>query len=164
MTIPNPDRYLDQAEHLIEWAGGSQAEYRRAISTAYYAVFHTVMKAAADHYIGTANHKSAEYAQAYRQIDHGVLRNVCADYKKPKNQAAVEPTDIDMRAFAKAVVELQQRRHSADYEPILNLSVRDTRAVVASARDAIDRFRGLPRDQRLKFLFRLMVGKTKDRK
>lgn len=161
MSIPNPEKYLIQAEHLIGWAGGGQAEYRRAISTAYYAVFHTVLRSVADHYIGRGSPERLEYKLAYRHIDHSTLSQVCTEFKK-----RLVPDDLlhqDLRAFASAVVELQSRRHRADYDPDLDLRASDTRAAVRSARDAIDRFRRLQQDQRLKFLFHLMV-KVKERR
>lgn len=159
MTIPNPDHYLDQAEHLIAWSGGRQADLRRAISTAYYGVFHAVMRAAADTYVGRANQKSPEYALAYRHIDHAGLKSVCEACKRQPSADASESGQLspDLRAFAGAVVELQARRHAADYDPDLYLYVLDVRTVLATARDAVNRFRNLPSDQRLKLLFMLMV-------
>ncbi|MCD0422123.1 hypothetical protein LOC51_33345 [Rubrivivax sp. JA1024] len=164
MTIPNPDHYLNQAEHLIAWSNGRQADLRRAVSTAYYAVFHAVMRAAADTYIGSGNRNTAEYAVAYRHIDHAGLKSACEICKNPSVAGDAQPGQFgpDVRAFAAAVVELQGRRHRADYDPTLHLYVLDVRAVVATARDAVNRFRVLPSDQKLKFLFMLMV-KAKSR-
>jgi hypothetical protein len=166
MAIPNPDHYLDQAEYLIDWSGGRQVDLRRAISSAYYGVFHAVMKAAADTYIGRSNRQSAEYSAAYRHIDHALLKSVCETCKKKPladdGQSESDRFNQDLRAFAGAVVELQARRHAADYDPSLYLYVLDARAVVATARDALKRFGGLPSDQKLKFLFQLMV-KAKSR-
>lgn len=165
MPLPNPDHYLDQAEKLIRWSGGRQAELRRAISTAYYAVFHTVMRAAADAYLGRSNQKTEDYARAYRHIDHDNLKNVCAQYKKQAadHDESATLANSDLRAFAQAVVELHARRNAADYDPSLDLRVSDARAVVAAARDAIERFGNLPMDRKLTFLFQLMV-KTKERR
>jgi hypothetical protein len=159
VTIPNPDHYLNQAEHLIAWSGGRQADLRRAISTAYYGVFHVVMRAAADTYIGRGNQKSAEYALAYRHVDHAGLKIACETCKRQSFADDGQPGQFnsDLRAFAGAVVELQARRHAADYDPSLYLYVLDARTVVATARDAVNRFRNLPSDQKLKFLFLLMV-------
>jgi hypothetical protein len=158
-VIPNSDQYLNQAEHLIDLSPGRQADLRRAISTAYYAVFHAVMKAAADAYIGRANEKSTEYVLAYRHIEHAGLKNACETIKRQSFADDGQPGQFnpDLRAFAGAVVELQARRHAADYDPSLYLYVLDARTVVATARDAVNRFRNLPSDQRLKFLFLLMV-------
>uniref|UniRef100_Q07UH7 HEPN domain-containing protein n=1 Tax=Rhodopseudomonas palustris (strain BisA53) TaxID=316055 RepID=Q07UH7_RHOP5 len=159
MTIPNPDHYLSQAEHLITLAPGRQADLRRAISTAYYAVFHAVMRAAADTYIGHGNRKTADYAMAYRHVEHAGLKSACETVKKQPFADQGQPGQFnpDLRAFAGAVVELQARRHAADYDPMLYLYVLDARTAVATARDAVNRFRNLPSDQRLKFLFLLMV-------
>ena len=161
MTIPNPDHYLNQADNLIAGSGGRQVDLRRAISAAYYGVFHAVMRAAADTYIGRSSRKSAEYAQAYRYVDHAGLKNVCETCKKQAlpvgAPSASAKFSSDVGAFARAVVELQARRHAADYDPNFYVYVLDARMVVATARDALNLFRGLPSDQRLKFLFMLMV-------
>ncbi|MBB5049329.1 hypothetical protein HNR60_004105 [Rhodopseudomonas rhenobacensis] len=150
MTLPNPDHYLDQAEHLITLSNARQADLRRAVSTAYYAVFHAVMRAAADTYIGSTNRNTAEYALAYRQIDHAGLKSVCEYCMNPSFAVGAQPFKFgpDLRAFAAAVLELRGLRHRADYDPALYLYVLDVRTVIATARDALNRFRSLAYDQR----------------
>jgi hypothetical protein len=135
VTIPNPDHYLDQAEHLIIWSSGRQADLRRAVSTAYYAVFHAVMRAAADTYVGSANKNTSEYELAYRHIDHAGLKSACETCKNQQATIGSQPVQFgpDLRAFAATLIELQGRRHRADYDPGLYLYVLDARTVVATA-------------------------------
>lgn len=76
MPAPNPEHLLDQADHLIAppaIGAPRHTDLRRAISNAYYAVFHTVLAQAADTFVGKTNRKSELYALLYRSIDHGAL-------------------------------------------------------------------------------------------
>lgn len=122
------------------------------------------MKAAADTFIGSINKGTAEYALAYRHIEHASLKSVCQSCKHPSLTLGAQTIQFgpDLRAFAAAVVNLQDRRHQADYDPALYLYVSDVRSAVATARDAVRSFRTLPSDQRLKFLF-LLMAKPKGR-
>ena len=80
MAVLNPDHLLEQADGLIVPPGGGaprQADLRRAISNAYYAVFHAVVTQAADELVGKTNRTTPRYALVYRSIDHSSLRKVC---------------------------------------------------------------------------------------
>jgi uncharacterized protein (UPF0332 family) len=48
---------LEQAQHLVDWDGANpkQASLRRAVSTAYYALFHLLIDEAVNHW-GIARH------------------------------------------------------------------------------------------------------------
>lgn len=49
-----------------------QADLRRAVSTAYYAVFHALAHECADRFIGTGDQRSeAAWTQVYRALEHG---------------------------------------------------------------------------------------------
>jgi hypothetical protein len=90
MPVLNPDHLLDQADRLTTPpVGGAprQADLRRAISTAYYALFHAVLTEAADDLMGSTQRQSARYALVYRSIDHRAIRDRCNDLKKPQPPA-----------------------------------------------------------------------------
>lgn len=105
---------------------------RRAVSAAYYAVFHALLTAAADELIGKTKRASPEYRLAYRSLDHRRLRDLCADLTKekpPAKIAAYAPPDgfgTDLQALAIAVVELQEKRHLADADSRGSTRVRPT--------------------------------------
>jgi uncharacterized protein (UPF0332 family) len=83
VTIPKPEHFFEQAEKLISTpvGGGAlrQVDIRRAISAAYYGLFHATMAAAADLVVGANKRSGNHYALAYRKTDHGVLKGLCAD-------------------------------------------------------------------------------------
>lgn len=88
-------------------ASAKQADIRRAISTAYYAVFHRLCELCADALVGKS-HSPDAYTSIYRSLDHG---SVLQTLKQAKARGDVAARIID--DFA----ELQDARHWADYDP-----------------------------------------------
>jgi hypothetical protein len=70
----DPSELLRQADALARSAGATQADLRRAISTAYYVVFHFCLSAAADMVCGIASRSTARYSLVYRSVDHKTLK------------------------------------------------------------------------------------------
>ena len=53
-----------------------QADLKRAVSTAYYALFHTLAQTCADHLIGTGlRRNNPAWSQVYRSLEHGFGRS-----------------------------------------------------------------------------------------
>jgi hypothetical protein len=87
VAILNPDHFFQQAERLIvpPSAGAPrQVDIRRAISAAYYGVFHATLMAAADQFVGVSKRSSSQYGLVYRSVDHKWLRILCGEIKKPR--------------------------------------------------------------------------------
>jgi hypothetical protein len=125
MPVLNPEHLLDQADRLITPPGGGaprQADLRRAISNAYYAVFHAVIAQTADYIVGKTNRASTRYELVYRSINHKSLRKLCNVVKNPPlpaNYSRYSPKGgfgSDLTALATAVIDLQEKRHLADYD------------------------------------------------
>lgn len=161
MPVLNPEHLLEQADRLIAPLGVGaprQADLRRAISTAYYGTFHAVVTAAADDFVGRTQRESPRYALVYRSIDHRVLRRICEDILKttlPAKYRNHEPRGgfgPDITAFATAVVDLHEKRHSADYDPLFRASRSDAIFAVATARTALVRLRNASGPRRKAFL------------
>lgn len=102
-------RLLEAAELLLENGEKSSAFRRRAVSTAYYAVFHAIDKLCADYVSRSAKRSSEEYLRAYRALEHGPLKNAF-------NQSPLKDHAI-LREIGSVVVTLQNERHRADYLP-----------------------------------------------
>jgi hypothetical protein len=73
-----PRDLLETAKDLASYRSGRprQAHLRRAVSTRYYALFHTLAKSCADLVIGSSRGTRSEPAwnQVYRSLQHGFVR------------------------------------------------------------------------------------------
>ena len=116
----NPDDLIRIARHLATGGAGasfgrpSQADLHRAVSAAYYALFHAPAKPiCADMLIGSTRSRRSQQAwrQTYRAPDHRFAKNRCSP-----SEISRFPSEI--RIFANAFVEFQNRRHTADYDPL----------------------------------------------
>jgi hypothetical protein len=110
---------IEQAQHLAKREPNRprQASLRRAVSTAYYALFHMLINEVALKFV--PNSPVWLRDQAQRAFTHGEMRNACEQFSKsPKTYShlLVPPLEAELQSIAAAFVELQQRRHAADYD------------------------------------------------
>lgn len=161
MAVLSNAHLFDQVEKLIvpPPAGPPrQVDVRRAISAAYYGVFHHVLTKAADEFVGVVNRATRNYAVVYRSISHTALSKMCQDIQKstlPSKLAKVAPIDgfgTDIVAFAEFFPELQDKRHSADYDPFIRVKTADAKLALSSARSAVSHFDRAEPTQRKAFL------------
>jgi hypothetical protein len=157
----NPDHLLQQAERLLSPPSAGprrQVDLRRAISSAYYALFHFCLTEAADEFVGVTQRSASRYALVYRSIDHRNLKDLSVEAKRPRPSTRYVPYlplggfDANIQAFSWAVVELQEKRHQADYNPQPSFSTADARLAIVTARSAIARFHSAAEEHRKAFL------------
>ena len=88
------------------------AAVRRAISTAYYAAFHALSANNAEVLVGAASDQltADAWIQIYRGLNHNQAR-----VQLQQNRARLS---VDAQVFAKLFSDLQDERHSADYNPV----------------------------------------------
>ncbi len=128
-----------------------QADLRRAVSTAYYALFHAIAHDAADLFAGAGGQRSeAAWTHAYRSLDHGFAKGACQ-----RVRGLGFPSGLC--ACADAFVTLQVARHDADYDPALRLSRADALTHVALAEEAIAQLRAAERADRRAFAILLLL-------
>ena len=120
----------------------SEADLRRAISTAYYAVFHTLAESNAELIAGLPQSDMSSHAweRVYRRLDHGRAQNnlrMVLDQLSPNGEN-----------FSRTFIDLQGLRQEADYNP--NFSITDTRALnlIELAETAISAFAQLSEEER----------------
>jgi len=111
--MPFADDLLEQAYHLArrERKHPKQASLRRAVSTAYYALFHLLIDDAVGNW-GIVRQRSI----LARTFDHGKMRSVCDDHVKRFYSAGSPAAGLQLMNVAQTFAELQQRRHTADYD------------------------------------------------
>ena len=165
MAILNPDHLFGQADKLVVPPSAGrprQVDLRRAISSAYYGLFHFTIASLADEFVGIAQRSTASYVLVYRGVDHRTLRDTCAEVQKqnpPQRYAPYVPDNgfgANIQAFATAAIELQEKRHRADYnlEPLVRTS--DAQLAIATARSAVRRFGRANATRRKAFLTLLL--------
>jgi uncharacterized protein (UPF0332 family) len=114
------DQLLEQAHHLAmrEKTRPRQVSLRRAVSTAYYALFHLLIHEA------TANWKRpTQRPLLARAFEHGRMRSVC-QAKRSELAALVKQTHSSpairaarhLHTVTEIFVRLQGHRHTADYD------------------------------------------------
>ncbi len=111
---------LDQAEMLakVEPYRPRQASLRRAVSAAYYAVFHLLTSEAATLYT-TEPGMAARIARTFNHAEMKKASQFIGKHRLPN--ALQQPgggyeTPVDVKIVADAFVELQAARHEADYD------------------------------------------------
>ena len=107
------------------------AAIRRAISTAYYAVFHALTASNADALIGTVHDQltADAWIRIYRGLDHG--------YAKSQLQRNRTGFSADAQRFADLFRDLQNERHNADYNPRATFTIQTATAWLNKAEAAI---------------------------
>jgi hypothetical protein len=119
-----------------------QADLKRAVSTAYYALFHAVAKDAADMLVGVGpNRPEKAWTHVYRSLQHGEARTACEAVRNLDFPAAII-------ACAEVFVTLQQERHDADYNPDHRVLRADAIAAIDLAEKAIEDLRAAARKDR----------------
>ena len=120
----------------------SQADMRRAISTAYYALFHTLAASNAELIAGAPQSNVSSYAwdRVYRRLDHGRARN--------NLRSAISLLSQTGENFARTFIELQDQRQEADYNPNARVTLSDTINIIARAQTAIRDFTQLAQEER----------------
>jgi uncharacterized protein (UPF0332 family) len=111
------------------------ASIRRAISTAYYALFHFLLDEASGNLVGASQSDKPIRHLLSRCFGHGQMLKACETIlglvKQPKSASVYAPFarsiqnhSNDLQVVAKTFKDLQEHRHRADYD----LGQRYTRA------------------------------------
>lgn len=119
---------LDLADELVgKYAGAGRpraVRLRRGVSTAYYALFHTISQHASQRLLGT-DEWTETHSTAARWITHTDLR-VLADAANGRGNSTLVQVmgSIDPRLadIAQNFIDLQDMRHDADYNDFLSLN------------------------------------------
>jgi uncharacterized protein (UPF0332 family) len=151
---------LEQAERLakLDARKPKQANLRRAISSAYYALFHMLVDEACRVQVG-AQHTQAPYRQVLgRAFAHAVMTDACKSFgggalKKgvAKGLPAGFAVPAEIRGLAETFVDLQERRHVADYDLTERFRRSDVLSLINEAEQRIHAFGHLPSSDEKRF-------------
>ena len=119
-----------------------QDSLRRAVSTAYYAMFHALAGSNADCLIGTPGNPVTRHAwhRVYRGLEHRDARR-----NTQQDQNLFSPPVVD---FADTFAQLQRQRHIADYDPSQPFTLSATQNWIDQAEQHIIAFMQLSTDER----------------
>jgi uncharacterized protein (UPF0332 family) len=141
------DDLLQQALRLVhnEPRNPKQASLRRAVSAAYYALFHLLISEAA------ANWNRANLRAALgRAFDHGNMKaasNCIQDTRQFPFPGENPRVVADLRSVAKTFAQLQEKRHIADYDNTTFWTKTEALSQVKSAEQAFDTWKPIRNQQ-----------------
>jgi uncharacterized protein (UPF0332 family) len=132
-----------------------QADLRRSISTAYYALFHGLGEVTAGRLVGStaATQKSAAWSRVYRNLNHLTAKKACS---RPDLQGCSQ----DLAQFLAAFPRLQELRHQADYDPAARFKQGEALSAADDAECGLAGLQASPRDEQLDFIT-LALGMTR---
>lgn len=112
---------LEQAKFLSgrEAKRPKQASLRRAVSSAYYAVFHLLAEEAAAQATTATPRGLSQRVQ--RALEHGEMKQAAQSFEDKKLPDHIKvllsaPLSVELKAVARSFVQLQELRHKADYD------------------------------------------------
>lgn len=137
-------RLLELADQMAREGAKSSALRRRAVSTAYYAVFHALAKSCAGILLPSIDRNSDTYQRVYRALDHGPLRAAFTTTGPLKDRDTLQK-------IGELVVQLQSERHRADYMPLSKGLISRSKAetLVERARQAVFEIERLSNEDRI---------------
>ena len=107
-----------------------QVTLKRAVSDAYYAMFHCLAESNANLIVGgpNSNRSKGAWAQTYRALGHNEARSKC------KNQNMMQRFPEEINRFADVFLTTQFKREEADYNPDSRLALDDAAFALLDAR------------------------------
>ena len=160
----NPQELIAIARALVDGviAGGGglagQTELRRAVSCAYYAMFHTLAASNANALVGASPADQSRWAwlQAYRAADHRPTRN------KLNGASLGGRFPQSIYDFGVVFTDAQQRRHSADYNPHSEFYPNAVISLIEQVENAITAFNQTTEDVRRDLAIHILTAPRND--
>lgn len=130
-----------------------QTDLCRAVSAAYYALFHALAGCCADMLAGATPTRRSypAWRQTYRALEHGLTRRQCS------NRAVMSRFAPEIQEFGEVFVDLQRRRHNADYDPGANFSRSQVMELVEQVERVTARLDAADRYQRRAFALYVLL-------
>lgn len=161
-----PEDLLEQAEFLTrrEKQRPRQASLRRAVSTAYYAVFHLLNAEAVS--LLAPNVDEPTRHRMRRWFDHNEMKIVCGKFLPstlgaPLNDLIGTSASSHLQLVARSFISLQEARHQADYDTSLNFTRTQAQAHVQQAQEAFDSWRRIRKTSEANvFILSLLLWKN----
>ena len=136
---------------MLEAGRPKQASLRRAISTAYYGLFHFLIEEATILVVGTGPVEERNRQLVGRAFVHGKMKALCKEFTKAAPTDILQPffksaraaSKTSMAAVAQTFIDLQDERHSADYDLAVSFSRTAAKNSHQRAQDAVSEWNRL---------------------
>lgn len=144
----DPWKLIAAAEDFAKTKGGKGRPrptwLRRAASSAYYALYHGLSRAAAEHILPSGS--AEDQLKIARLFRHGSMKGTCAQIagrQGGKSNEYLDPLAIRLRStplidVASVFCDLQEARHKADYDHLESFSKQATVGLVRDAKKALE--------------------------
>jgi hypothetical protein len=137
-----------------------EADLRRAISTAYYALFHLLINVSTTRGVATA----ALRPYVARNFEHRHMLAVCKRYTVLAADLTGQPVPAEIGRIADSFVQLQNARHKADYNVKDSVNPVEAQTFVQLAQDAFTDWTTVaPNPAADTFMTELLLGGVKER-
>jgi uncharacterized protein (UPF0332 family) len=157
---------FDQARALATHDPGKprQANLRRAVSSAYYALFHALVEEACRVMFGASHAEEPFRFVLGRAFTHGAMKQACVAFAGGTLKAAVAkglpaafsiPEEI--KGLAARFVDLQEQRHEADYDRTGRFRRSEVLMLVEEAESSWNTFTALPASSEKKFFLACLL-------
>lgn len=113
MITTLPEQLLEQAELLVGYPNATEAGLRRSVSSAYYALFHLLVREAVKNWKQVGDH-----SRLARMFDHKQMKaaSKAAIGNPREGKLPGSGPEALLSAVATTFVDLQEARHRADYD------------------------------------------------
>jgi hypothetical protein len=156
----DPSKLIEAAEELANHKSGAGRPrpvwLRRAVSTAYYGLYHCICLEAARHMLPSGHDEQQLWVA--RSFGHAEIKECCAwiDGRQGCHRQRVVPLvralkSMSISGVAGSFCDLQEARHRADYDHLAVFSKAATIAHVADARRSITQVVNAPVPERQAF-------------
>jgi len=159
---------LEQAEHLArrERRRPKQASLRRAVSAAYYSLFHLLIYEFTIQVIRDPDLRP----RFSRAFEHGEMKQTSQVFGRPnlsrdqlEKLAGGLTIPPDVQQVAQAFVTLQDARHDADYDLDKTFTAADVRALISKAQQAFQAWQSVRKDPAAKmYLAAMLLGRRRE--
>lgn len=146
----SPEDFITSARKLLS-GQPSPVDIRRAVSTAYYGIFHHVSQ-----WIFNGVAPTGAWLSIYRALDHRTLFERCQKAQDPQWNFS-----RDILTYANKLVDCQKERVAADYDPAATIGFNDATAMVGSIERAIQLFNAAPNHEQRQFIMFIFITPRK---
>ena len=142
-----PSDLLTSAENLVPAGPGRplESDLRRAVSTVYYALFHSLAECCADEFFNKNMRGQPGWVRTYRALNHRRAEEACRVRRDMLSFC------VEIRDFASHFVDLQDQRHRADYDPVATFYKSDVQRLIVDSRAVLREFERADRRERRAF-------------